>query len=43
MRQTQGIGKITIDTVSLYAPQGGLQGGIDVAAHPVQRAGIVIE
>jgi hypothetical protein len=42
-RQPQRIGKVCIDAIGLHAPQGGLQGGVDVAAHPVQRSGIVIE
>jgi hypothetical protein len=41
--QAQGIGEIGIHAVGLHAPEGGLQGSIDVPAHPVQRAGIVIE
>jgi len=43
VRQPQGIGEVGIHAVGLNAPEGGLQGGVDVSAHPVQRAGIVIE
>ncbi len=42
-RQAQGVGQVGIDAVCLDASQGSLQGGVDVSAHPVQRAGIVVE
>ena len=42
-RQSQGVGQVGIDAVGLDAAQCGLQGGIDVAAYPVEGAGVVVE
>ena len=42
-RQTQGVGQVGVDAVGLDAAQCGLQGGIDVAAYPVEGAGVVVE
>ena len=42
-REAHGIGEIAVRAVGLDTPERGLEGCVDVRAHPVQGAGVVIE